>query len=68
MQRRNTCPETLTKLAKVLKLVGDTEISIELNRQSLAKLKQFEPYASFQRIDRASKGYITPKDFLNFLK
>jgi len=33
--------------------IGETELKIEFNRQNLCKINAFEPYAAFQRIDRA---------------
>jgi hypothetical protein len=56
------------KLAKLLIHVGETEMQIELARQHLCKAPSFEPYAAFQRIDRAGKGYLSPKDFLHYMK
>ena len=59
---------TKKKLAKLLIHTGEIEMQIEFARQNLCKAPAFEPYASFQRIDRAGKGYISPKDILNFMK
>ncbi|CDW85848.1 ef hand family protein [Stylonychia lemnae] len=59
---------TLKKLAKLFQITGESEQSLEFARQNLCKASAFEPYASFQRLDRLSKGYLTPRDFLNFLK
>lgn len=56
------------KLAKLLIHIGETEMQIEFARQMLCKAPSFEPYASFQRIDRAGKGYISPKDILAYTK
>lgn len=41
--------------------MAEEEIGIEKIRQILASLKEFEPYAAFQRIDRDAKGTITSK-------
>lgn len=30
--------------------------------------ENFEPYGAFQRLDRAASGYLTPRDFLNYLR
>jgi len=42
----------MKKLAQILILTGQAELSIEQDRQFLGKNQEFEPYASFQRIDR----------------
>ena len=57
---------TKKKLAKLLIHIGESEMGIEFARQSLCKAPSFEPYASFQRIDRGGKGYISAKDVLSF--
>jgi len=59
---------TKKKLAKLLIHIGETEMQIEFARQHLCKASAFEPYAAFQRIDRAGKGYISPKDVLQYTK
>jgi len=59
---------TKKKLAKLLIHTGEVEIQIEFSRQNLCKAPAFEPYASFQRIDRAGKGFISAKDILNFVR
>lgn len=56
------------KMAKLLIHIGESEMQIEFARQHLCKAPSFEPYAAFQRIDRAGKGYISPKDILNYTK
>lgn len=59
---------TKKKLAKLLIHTGEMEMQIEFSRQNLCKAPSFEPYASFQRIDRGGKGYISPKDIINYMK
>jgi len=59
---------TKKKLAKLFIHTGESEMNIEMARQALCKMKGFEPYAAFQRIDRAGKGYLTPRDLLNYTK
>lgn len=34
----------------------------------MCKVESFEPYASFQRLDRLCKGYLTAKDIIAFLR
>ena len=60
--------DSVIKMGKLLAFVGESEQKIEYQRQKLCKICSFEPYATFQRIDRASKGYVTPRDLSNFLK
>ena len=59
---------TKKKLAKLLIHTGEMEMRIEFSRQNLCKAPSFEPYASFQRIDRAGKGYISAKDITNYMR
>lgn len=68
MQTKNMCIATKKKLAKLLTHIGESEQRIEFCRQNLCKAQAFEPYAAFQRLDRAGKGYITPRDFANFMR
>lgn len=30
--------------------------------------ENFEPYSAFQRLDRLETGFLTPKEFLNFIR
>jgi Ca2+-binding EF-hand superfamily protein len=60
--------DTKLKLKDVFTCLGQEEIGIEKLRQVLASLKEFEPYASFKRIDREGSGYITPSKLSKFLK
>jgi Ca2+-binding EF-hand superfamily protein len=30
--------------------------------------ENFEPYGAFQRLDRLQTGFLTPKEFLNFIR
>ena len=48
-------------------MVAEEEISIERQRQSLSRLREFEPYAAFSRIDRENNGYICGKEIKEFL-
>lgn len=68
MQRKDISIVTQKKLLKLLTYTGKKEQQLEVARQNLCKIESFEPYASFQRIDRFCRGYITPKDILTFLK
>lgn len=44
--------------------IADHELSIEKQRQYLARLEEFEPYATFVRLDRNNNGFLTAKDIL----
>ena len=43
------------------------ERQIEVLRQILAELPEFEPYAAFRRLDRLRKGFITANEIREFL-
>ena len=60
--------ETERRLAKLLMGTAELEKQVEVVRQVLAEQALFEPYAVFQRLDRQSKGYLSPKDLMNFLR
>ena len=68
MQSKNMSIGTKKKLAKLLTHTGESEQRAEFCRQNLCKTQAFEPYAAFQRLDRAGKGYITPRDLANFMR
>lgn len=59
---------TVKKLGKLLAFVGESEQRTEFSRQNLCKLKSFEPYAAFQRIDRSGKGFVSAKDLASFMR
>ncbi len=54
-------------LRDVLVEIGKEEKQLEVLRQILCEQYDFEPYASFRRIDRTRKGFITNIDILEFL-
>lgn len=68
MQKKEISMTTKKRLAKLFTYTGEQEQHLEFARQNLCKAGAFEPYASFQRLDRLSKGYLTPRDLLNFMK
>jgi hypothetical protein len=68
MKKQDISVATKKRLAKVFVNTGEGEQQIEVLRQALCKVSSFEPYASFQRLDRLSKGYITSRDLLNFMR
>lgn len=60
--------ETNALLRSLLVAIGEGEISIEKQRKVLGKLVKFEPYCSFQRIDRRRTGFVDSMDILTFLR
>ena len=59
---------TKKRLGKFFAFIGDSELALEFARQNLCKAEAFEPYASFMRLDRSAKGYLTPRDLLAILR
>lgn len=47
--------------------IADLELNVELYRQKLAMLYDFEPFAAFKRLDTDDDGYIYTMDFYNFM-
>ena len=60
--------QTVKKLGKLLAFTGESEQRVEFMRQNLCKLRSFEPYAAFQRLDRTGKGFVTSKDISSFMR
>jgi len=48
--------------------IARIEKKLEVIRQMLCEFGQFEPYSSFQRIDRSRNNVLTAQDLLLFLK
>lgn len=48
--------------------IADHELAIEQQRQYLARLEEFEPYATFNRLDRNNNGYLSAYEIFSFLK
>ena len=55
-------------LKKLLLTFSKGEWSIERQRQKLASLKKFEPFAAFKRIDRDNDGKINSIEIVRFLR
>lgn len=60
--------DTKLKLKALFLCLAEEELAIEKLRQMLAAIKEFEPYAAFQRIDRENKGHLTSASLCAFLK
>lgn len=52
----------------IFKAIAEHELGIEKQRQYLARLEEFEPYATFIRLDRKNHGYLTALEIYEFLK
>jgi hypothetical protein len=68
MQGKNVSITTKKRLQKLLSTTGTKEQQLEFARQNLCKVESFEPYASFQRLDRLCKGYLVARDIIAFLR
>ncbi|KRX10649.1 hypothetical protein PPERSA_05469 [Pseudocohnilembus persalinus] len=60
--------QTQRKLAEFFVLISDFETQLEISRQKLAQLPEFEPYAAFKRINRKKKQQIDADDIDQFLQ
>ena len=61
-------PTTTKLVCDFLLNLARAEKKIELLRERLSELEDFEPYASFRRIDRDCKNFITEDDLKQFLQ
>jgi len=59
--------ELQSRLAHLLLQVADLERQVEITRQVLCELIDFEPYSAFRTIDRFSTGALTSRDIEEFL-
>ena len=48
-------------------MIAEDEQAIESQRQQLAKIMDFEPYACFTRIDRHNAGVVTSQDMVSYM-
>ena len=61
-------PETEQKLCKLLLILADGERSIEISRQVLSDLKEFDSFQIFKNIDIEDKNKIDCYSIINFLR
>ncbi len=54
-------------LRDLLLEVAVHERQIEVLRQILAELSEFEPYAAFRRLDRLRRGFVTATEICEFV-
>mmetsp|Transcript_6070 Transcript_6070/g.6670 ORF Transcript_6070/g.6670 Transcript_6070/m.6670 type:complete len:547 (+) Transcript_6070:46-1686(+) len=59
---------TQSILADYLKSVAEAENSVEITRLVLAEKKEFKPYSAFTCLDADNKGYLSPRDLLEFME
>ena len=55
-------------MKELLLCIARREQETEILRIFLCSNKVFEPYQSFQRLDRDEEGFITPLNILNYLR
>ena len=58
--------ETESKLAKIFLTLAEGEKTIDINRQILVELENFDPYQIFTFLDTNQKNYLNNSDLLNF--
>jgi len=60
--------ESQYQLRDFFKALADLELTTERQRAILAKNQDFEPYASFQRVNRRGDGRMSALELYSFLK
>lgn len=60
--------DTQYKLREFLRTIAERELDIERQRQILAEIRDFEPYAAFCRLNRHQDKRITADEIYNYLK
>jgi hypothetical protein len=60
--------ETQYKLKEFFQTQAEQEILVERQRQSLARHPDFEPFATFTRLDRDANSRINSYEIYNFLR
>ncbi len=59
--------ETQLKLKDFFQTLAEQEIQVERQRQSLARHPDFEPFATFTRLDRDARSRIGSLEIYRFL-
>ncbi|CAD8061356.1 unnamed protein product [Paramecium sonneborni] len=57
----------MKQFVKLLIILGESEIDIELTRQELCAQRLFEPFTSFKRLDQNNKTKLGVNEFYEFL-
>jgi len=60
--------ESQYQLRDFFKEMADLELTTERQREILAKNNEFEPYASYQRVNRKGDGRLSALEIYSFLK
>ena len=60
--------ETESKLSNIFLALAEGENSIDINRQILAELNDFDPFQIFSYLDTQHKNHIDSSDLLNYLQ
>ena len=60
--------ESQYKLKDFLRAIADKELQIEGERQRLANIESFEPYAAFCRVNRRGDKRVTAAEIVNYLR
>lgn len=60
--------DTQYKVKEFFQAIAEAELQVERQRQVLATLADFEPYAAFQRVNRNGDDIITALEIYSFLK
>ena len=59
--------ETEARVAKILTIIAENERSIEISRQILSQIPEYDPFSIFRAFDKNSKNKIDYNDINNFL-
>jgi len=60
--------ESQYKLREFFTAIAEEELQIEKQRQLLADITQFEPYAAFQRVNRKGDSRITALEIYSYMR
>lgn len=60
--------ESERRLKDILAATMECETANEMARQRLCQIRDFSPYAAFQRIDRNLSDFLNSFELLNFLR
>jgi hypothetical protein len=60
--------ETQHQLRQFFQAVAEEELIVERQRELVARLSDFEPFAAFQRVNRKGDNRITALELYSYLK
>ncbi len=58
----------VVRIFKIFKIIAEGEKQVEIVRQVLSEVSQFDPFATFKFFDSDGKNFLTKNDFQNYLK